>query len=407
MKLHDLRETRANKIAELRAIVAGAESAGRDLNEGESTRFSELKAEAENIEARIGRAESLADMERRAAATPISGELARESRAYSVAKAIQEFSAGRLTGREAEVQTELSRGREMRGLAVPADLLLGERRDGQTVGTDPAGGYLVPTMLGAMQDRFRPAMKVEALGATVLRGLVGHLDLPNLAASGDVHWIGENENTTRSAAEFEAVAMGPKTVSAEYRLSRRLMLQSGESIENILRADLGALLAGAIDKAAIAGAGVKEPIGILSTSGVTPVTASALLVDTTADLIEVLDIADAPASSRGFLTNGVVGGVARKVKDTQEHVIPLNELFHAQRIEFSNNVPANLGGANNKSALLYGEWSQLVVGYWSAIDIVPNIYHSDVASSGGMLIHAFCDLDVAVRNPAAFAFSLI
>lgn len=64
-------------------------------------------------------------------------------------------------------------------------------------------------------------------------------------------------------------------------------------------------------------------------------------------------------------------------------------------------VPATY--LTNKNALIYGQWSELVIGYWSGVDILVNPYHSDVASKGGVLIHAFLDADVAVRTPLAFA----
>jgi HK97 family phage major capsid protein len=406
MRIADLREARASKISEMRALVAGAESAGRDLTADESTRFDALRSDAENIEARLGRAEAIADMERRTTAASPLGEFARESRAYSLAKAVQEFSAGRLSGREAEVQSELSRGREARGLLVPTSLLLGERRDGQVVSNDTLGGYGVATDLAAMGDRFRPALRVEALGATVLRNLVGNLDLPNLAGSGTAEWVAENTDVTRSTATFEAVSMSPKTVGAEYRLSRKLMLQNAQSIEEILRRDLGLLLATALDAAAINGSGAgAEPEGILENSDVSTVVASVALCDTTADLMAALELDDVMGTG-AFLTNPTVMATARKLKDGDAHLIPIADTFHNQRVEVSSQVPATLGGGSD-SAVIWGLWSELVVGYWSAVDILVNPFHADVASNGGVLLHAFLDADIGIRHPKAFAFSLV
>ncbi|MNY77940.1 hypothetical protein D3C86_2180050 [compost metagenome] len=70
-------------------------------------------------------------------------------------------------------------------------------------------------------------------------------------------------------------------------------------------------------------------------------------------------------------------------------------------------MPANIGTGSDKSALIYGLWSELVVGYWSAVDILINPYHPDVASNGGALLHAFLDADVAVRHPEAFRYAEI
>ncbi len=76
-------------------------------------------------------------------------------------------------------------------------------------------------------------------------------------------------------------------------------------------------------------------------------------------------------------------------------------------MEVSTQVPANIGDADDKSALIYGQWGELYLGYWSAVDILINPYHPDVASNGGALLHAFLDADVVVRHPQAFAYAEI
>lgn len=415
LKLHELKETRAAKVGEMRKLINDAETAGRDLNEAEAKRFGEIKSEVGQIEERIARVEAVDEMERRADAEPIGGrEMERELRSYSLSSAISGALSGRLTGREAEISQELSRGREARSgfangirFSVPSEIILGgETRDGQVAGTPAAGGYLVPTTLGALAGRInRPALKVEGMGATVMRGLSGDLELPNMLASGAAHWIGENENTTRSAVSFNKVGMSPKTVSGEYRMSRRLTLQSGTAVENILRGDIGQLLAQALDLAAIAGTGAaNQPLGLLKTDGIGAVVASADLSDTAADLIAALELDDITGTG-AFLTNPTVMKKVRKLKDADGHTMPVAEIFHDARVETTTQVPNTLGAGNDKSALIYGLWSELIVGYWSAVDILLNPYHPDVASNGGVLLHAFLDADVVVRHPEAFANS--
>lgn len=229
-KLIELREKRAAKVAEMRTLHAKDK-----LGENEEQRFKALETEVADIDGQIAREERMATFEREEQrGEPINGgEFGRELRNYSLAAAINGALSGRLSGREAEIDQELKRGRESRSgasgihLAVPSEILLGtaEQRS-QTVGTASAGGYTVATNLAAVADRFRPALKVESMGATVLRGLTGFLDLPNLATSGTANWVAENGNATRTAATFEKVSMAPHTVTGEYRLSRRLMLQS-------------------------------------------------------------------------------------------------------------------------------------------------------------------------------------
>jgi HK97 family phage major capsid protein len=410
-KLIELREKRAAKVAEMRTLHAKDK-----LEDNEEQRFRALETEVSDIDGQISREERMAAFEReeqRCESIDGGGEFGRELRNYSLASAINGALAGRLTGREAEIDQELKRGREGRSgasgihLAVPSEILLGMEQRSQTVGSGAAGGYLVATNVAAVADRFRPALRVESMGATVLRGLTGFLDLPNLAASGSASWVNENANATRTAVSFEKVSMAPKTVTGEYRLSRRLMLQSSASIEDILRRDLGFLLAQGLDLAAINGEGANnQPLGILQTSGVAKVTTEAAFSDTTANLIAELELDDVTGTA-GFLTNPTVMKTVRKLKDGQGHILPVAELFHSQRVETSTQVPDDIGTGEDKSALIYGQWGELYMGYWSAVDILINPYHPDVASNGGALLHAFLDADVALRHPKAFAYAEI
>lgn len=412
LKIHELREQRSAIFAK----VTEADTAN------DHDAYTTAMAELVEHDKKLTRAEAIDAEERREVGRPLTtrgGEFDRELRNYSISNAISGALEGRLTGREAEIDQELKRGREARSgagihIAVPSEILLGipERRDGQIVSSDPAGGYTVGTQMAALGDRFRPALKVEAMGATVMRGLTSFLELPNLVSSGTAKWIGENQNVQRSAVGFNSISMGPRTVSGEYRLSRRLMLQNGVAIEGVLRRDLGSLLATSLDSAAINGDGVVAPLGILQTPGVTKVAAVGSgglgtdFIGTSADMIAELELDDVTGSA-AFLTNPLVMKWVRKRLDGDAHKFSVAEQFHNQRVEVTTQVPKNIGTGSDKSALIYGLWSELYLGYWSAVDILINPYHPDVASNGGALLHAFLDADVAVRHPEAFVYSEI
>lgn len=402
--LTQLRETRAARITEMRGLTETAEAANRDLDEGERQRFASLETEIRGLSNRIGDAERLAEFERHdAQGETVGGSgMSRELRNYSAAKAISEGMMGHLTGLEAEVHAELSRGRETRGVMIPTEILLETRALTTTSPTGMPGGNLISTELAPITDRRRPSLLVESMGATVLRGLTGNLDLPRLAQSGTAHWIAEHTDTTRSDPGFLKTSMSPKTVSAEYEVSRRMLLQA-VALEPVLRRDLGWLLAAAVDRAAISGGGANEPVGIIQNVDVEQLADAALSSDLTADLIAALEVDDVTGTT-AFLTNPRVLGKARKIKATDGRVISLAELFHGKRAEASNQVPAS-DEEPAKYPLIYGEWASLYVGYWSGVDILVNPYHKDVASKGGVLLHAFLDADVAVRHPEGFVFA--
>lgn len=224
------------------------------------------------------------------------------------------------------------------------------------------GGNLVATDLAPMTDRRRPMLAVEGMGATVLRGLSGPLDLPRMTASGAAAWVTEDAAATTTDPNLAKVSMGPKTVAAQYQVTRRMLLQSQTAQEPILRADLGFLLAQRLDAAAIRGGGTNEPVGIIANTSVASVTGGALSIDLMADLIGALEVDDVTGTT-GFLTHPLVMTVARKIKDTTGLPIPLSTLFHGKPVTASTQVPTNLGTGTNRRGLIYGEWASLYVGF--------------------------------------------
>ena len=405
MKLNDLKEKRARDFDAMKAIHEKATAEKRDMSAEERAAFSDLEGKVQAHDAGIADLMKIADLERMAPGESVRDERSRDMRSYSLAKAIRESNGDRLTGVEAEMHDDLSRGRsEVRGVMVPTEILLGGMETRVLKTTTPGAGpgsNLIATDLASMTDRRRASLMVEAMGATILRNLTGNLDLPRLNASGTAHWISEHTDTTRSDPNFKKASMGPKTVSAEYEVSRRMLLQSNEALETILRNDLGYLLAQGLDRAAIRGGGANEPTGVLGTAGIGTVTGGPLDSDITADMIAALE-ADDVTGTAAFLTNPAVMKVARKTKDGDGHVIPMSEIFHGERVETSTQVPGDIGTGSDKNALIYGEWASLYIGYWSGVDLLMNPYHADVASKGGALLHAFLDADVVVRHPEGF-----
>ena len=53
--------------------------------------------------------------------------------------------------------------------------------------------------------------------------------------------------------------------------------------------------------------------------------------------------------------------------------------------------------------LVYGNWSDLIVAFWSGIDLLLNPFHTDVFAKGGALLSAFIDFDIQVRHALSFA----
>jgi HK97 family phage major capsid protein len=248
MTLASLREARASQVDAIRAVVSKAASENRDLSDQEQAAFDTGKAEVEKLEGRIRNAEFLADVERRETGKVVSLDRVRdenfetECREFSIVRAIASQIPGLNVdaGREREVSRELERraGRPSQGMLVPTKVF--EKRIVTTV--TPAGGpgaNVIATDWRGDQfiDRLRETMAVRRLGARVLSGLVGNVDIPRLKASGTAYWVAENQAITVSDPQFDKVSLTPKHVGVLTEVSRNMLLQSSPDIEDILRDD--------------------------------------------------------------------------------------------------------------------------------------------------------------------------
>jgi HK97 family phage major capsid protein len=409
MKTQELLEQRAAIVERMQAAHAA----------DDDTAFKSAETELRSIDTKLERQRTVDALERAEIGTPIMGDakLSTELRSrFSLVRAIAMKAelSGHDYGFEREVQPELAKraGHAPEGVLAPLELFLEKRVMTTALPATGPGGNLVATELhGEMYfDRLRAAMRVQQLGATILSGLVGNIDIPGLKTSSTVGWVAENAALAASDQEYRKVSMTPKHAGAITELSRNMLQQTTPDMETLVRNDFALLLADAVDKAAISGTGTgAQPRGILNTAGIGDVPMGtnglAITVDTPADVMGKVAIADAPATSRGFLANNKVMVAAMKLKDAQGRPYGLPQVFQNERIEYSSNVPSNLtkGSGTNLSALLYGNWNDLLIGYWSAFDLLVNPFEATAFAKGNVSIRAMLTCDVAVRYAESFS----
>jgi HK97 family phage major capsid protein len=409
-------ERRAAIAAEMRQINDAA--GDNDLTPEQRTKFDGLKAELDKLEERIARQSALEDAERRMQGQPIGGtgdrNLDRELRSFSLVRAIASQVPGLNVdaARERELSQEIARraGRPFQGIAVPTAIFhqpVEQRVLTTTIGT--AGGFLVQTDVDGAQfiDRLRAALTVRRLGARVLSGLQGNLTVPALASSATADWVAENAAITGSDHTFRAVNMTPKHVGAITELSRNMLMQPSVDVENLVRSDFAQVLADAVDKAAINGAGVgAQPAGILGTSGIGTVDMSTV---TWGDILEfIADVETANSEGSAFLTNPKVVKLLRSTLKVSGDaaagfIMEGPDSLAGYPCARSTNVPSTLGGSSDKSALIFGNWPDLMLGYWAELDILVNPYEATAYSKGNVKVRGMLTMDIAVRHAGSFA----
>ncbi|MBQ0934645.1 phage major capsid protein [Ideonella paludis] len=290
------------------------------------------------------------------------------------------------------------------------------------VGAANTGGALVGTTL--MSDNWievlRNVMVTPTLGARFLTGLVGKVDIPRQITAAATSWVGELTPGTESEATFDKVSLSPKNITSWGVISRLMMLQSTPAIEMIARADLVAQLALGLDLAALIGTGTGgQPLGITNQSGVASVIGGAnganLTFDHLIQMIAAPKVANAPQSNMGFAMNAKAQGYLSTLKSTTGQYLwdPQGGLTNnspdkikGHPYAISNQMRSNLtkGTANGIcSELIFGNWLELLIAEWGALEIAINPYDSTLFKSGDVVIRAIQTADVGVRHGASFS----
>jgi HK97 family phage major capsid protein len=407
MNLSAIREQRAAKVGEMRAILAKAEADKRNLTAAEQTAFDTLKTAVTELEGQEARAQFLADAERRMLGQPADGEqrdrATLETR-VSLLRLLQAQTEGRaLTGAEAEFHAEAERrtGRKAQGFYLPMSAL--ETR----VNLTSTSGDLVPT--DHRGDQFisplRNSLMARRLGVRVLSGLSGNVTIPKQASATSVGWVAENSAVSDTGITTDPVTLTPKHCGGVSEMSRQLIQQSSPDIEQLLRDDLAYQLAKAIDSALIVGGGSNEPVGVLSTLGIQTAALATLSWANVLDMVRKAEIENAASTSTCWLGSPEVkaklAGTLKVSGDAGAGFL-LDGARMAELPAYFTAQVLRKTGSPDKLRLILGDWSQVMLGVWSELDILVNPFDSTAYARGGVLVRAMSTVDIGVRQPKAF-----
>ena len=250
--------------------------------------------------------------------------------------------------------------------------------------------------------------------ATKMLGLQDRVSIPRQTGGATAYWVAEGADLTESQAAFDQIELSPKTVGAYTEITRKLLSQSSIDIEFLVRRDLARALGLEIDRACIAGSGSgNQPTGILPR--ITTVNNNLIDIATnggapTWEKIVELETKvaqnNAEIGSLRYLTNTRVRGKLKTTKQDSNisgYVWSENNTLNGYETLVSNQIPFNLskGTGNNLSALVFGNFADLIVGMWTGLDMLVNPYAKDL--SGGIRVTVHQDLDIQIRYNESFS----
>jgi len=415
-----LRRRRAALATEARAILDGAEQAGRDLNTEERTRFDELERQINELVGDIEREEWLESTE-----AELDGTLRPATGGYGNPARGGNGAAGGLATEERdylEPSDRLTDYVERRGATPDRNLRFGNlaralatgaRNDAESraleKGIDAAGGYAVPEYYAAeVIDLMRSKTAIVRAGARTVPLLGDKTHFLRVEGDPIAGWRLEAAKVKESDMTFGRLTFEPQSLAVVVKASREL-LEDGQNVEGVLAHSLAEAFALELDRVALFGSGTDpEPRGLANTPGI--------------QTLEVNPAAGAPVSSyapivqaRGLMlaanANEPTAAIMapRTATEFDELVDttgqPLQRPRSIENLPFLSTtlVPTDDGEeapAEVPSSVFVGDYSQLWIGIRTAFRL--EVLREMFADTMQIAFLAHLRADIQVAQPKAF-----
>lgn len=305
---------------------------------------------------------------------------------------------------ETSNRIQKARGFNSPGLTIPFNAL---STRSLSVGTATAGGNLVATDLhsGSFIDVLRNQSVVMNMGATVINDLVGNVAIPRKTSGSTAAWLAnEGDDAGQSEPAFDQVTMTPKTIAAYAEATRQVLLQGSIDIEAMLKQDLAAGIATAVDLAALYGTGSSgQPTGVANQTGINAPTAFAAAVPTWAEIVAMetacaVDNANLITGNSGYVVEPEMRGSLRTTEKFSGSGVPIWDMTNNL-----NDYKTAVSGQVTSGDVFFGNWSDLLIGMWGGLDILVDPYTHSLSGTVRITAHLTCD--IAVRHPVSFAYN--
>lgn len=338
----------------------------------------------------------------------------KETRKYSLVKAINAMTnpQDKRAQDDASFEIEMSlkaqevSGVKANGILVPIDVL--SRDMTVVVGS---GDALVSTDL--MTNRFVEMLKNRSAvlqAATILPGLNGNVSIPVQISTSTAQNLAENEAMGTSDINFTNKTMSPKRVGGTVPYSKQLLAQTSMEVEQMILNDLLDQIALKIDWNALNADGTANtPVGIRNTTGIGLISlgtdGAAPTFKNFVDLETEISVANADVDAMNYVINAKGRGYVKTTPKVSGQAIFIGEgnQINGYNYRVSNQVPSTLtkGTGTNLSNITFGNFADLIIGFWGGIDITVDPY---TRKKEGMIeVTAEQFYDVLVRRAASFA----
>ena len=394
----ELKEMRNDIIDSLEVIKETATAEERDLTSEENDNMDSLLKNADELSAKIERAEKVETEIRnnvKLAGTPVQKvNTAKEAREWSLFKAVREVSnGGQLSGLEAEMhqeaETEARKG--LQGIGIPT--MLKEQRGIIDQGTSA----IAPTAVGAYVDSLQASGLYNRVGINDLGTVAADTVLP-IAGGSTVAWNTETGASADGGADFGKVTLSPNRLTGYADLSNVILAQNGPQAEASVMRDMGRNMATQIDAAMFGSSNVTNAPGcIVGTSGTLTFTEATFGSGSIAS--DMLEAIQTVADNHGLDGNlafvnswELYSAIKKEAQVSSTYPLYVDDRLAGYPGYFSS-APASSAGASGDG--MFGDFGRVYMAQFGPSNIIVDPYTAAGTGSVRLIMNNYFDFGVA------------
>lgn len=362
---------------------------------------------------------------------PIVEVTAKDAKRYNFAKAILAQCQRGVAefkhidcGFEVEMAQEIRRKSPMlaartNNMLIPSMM---QSRTGLSSDEATKGETLKLTGGGEFIDLLRNKSVLMKAGARVISGLTGPLQLPRQTAAGTASWINENpgSDTSITEATLGSATLAMKSLISVSAYTRQMLIAAASGnwdVEQLIRDDMAAIFALALDAAGLKGGGSEEPTGIIAHTGTNVVTLGAQ--GGTLTYAKIIELETAVANQNGdsgklaYIGRPSLRGFLKKLYavNSTYGTVPVwthlandgdglpQGVVNGYNAYATNQVPENFSPGTmttTATALIFGDISQVIFGEWGAFETLVD--ENTLAAQAKVRVVSTQFVDVLVRQ---------
>lgn len=389
---------------ELRSLIETARTEQRELTEQEEGRIEEIKNEIKVLEDELNELESKRDTDPDNEDPENNKENKRNKnmkKNFSILAAIRSVVDNK--NFDPITTAMLTAGKEeMRGMSVNGQIQLPvEQRTITITGANGEHDDVVSTDLFNVLEPLQHRLVLSQAGARFLTGLVGDVQFP-IMSNGNVAWEGEVTEADAANITFSNVKLQPKRLSATIEVSKQFILQDSIGAENAIRNELINAIAQKLEGTILgtAAGSSTQPAGLFYTEsggyagGTITNFADLCGLEATLEAGKVYD-------KVYVLSPSAKASLRSMIKGTNNTGMILENGEVDGTPAYSTGI---IPGAAGKVGAV-GDFSQMVIGQWGAIDITVDPYTKAKNATIVLTVNAWFDAKI-LRPDSILAFDI-